>query len=214
MAKFAETAFDRMSLSFESSENRPLFGMSLVLSRIHFRRIAMSLSMIALMFSHENAEAFSLKGTVFDQVGQEANIDPVLLYSIALCESGFNPSSTKMVAPYPWVLRTPNKPIYAQTEKEARARLSTILKKSNAVDVGLMQINVRWHGHRIKNAEDLLDPLTNVRIGADILNENFARHPHDAIQAIGNYHSFQSDRARSYGLTVWRVFSTLKAWHD
>ena len=82
MAKFAETAFDRMSLSFESSENRPLFGMSLVLSRIHFRRIAMSLSMIALMFSHENAEAFSLKGTVFDQVGQEANIDPVLLYSI------------------------------------------------------------------------------------------------------------------------------------
>lgn len=185
-----------------------------MLSRIHFRRIAMSLSMIVLMFSHENAEAFSLKGTVFDQVGQEANIDPVLLYSIALCESGFNPSSTKMVAPYPWVLRMPNKPIYSQTEKEARARLSAILKKSNAVDVGLMQINVRWHGHRIKNAEDLLDPLTNVRIGADILNENFARHPHDAIQAIGNYHSFQSDRARSYGLTVWRVFSTLKAWHD
>ena len=56
----------------------------------------MSLSMIALMVSHENAEAFSLKGTVFDQVGQEANIDPVLLYSIALCESGFNPSSTKI----------------------------------------------------------------------------------------------------------------------
>ena len=83
------------------------------------------------MFSHENAEAFSLKGTVFDQVGQEANIDPVLLYSIALCESGFNPSSTKMVAPYPWVLRTPNKPIYAQTEKEARARLSAILKKGS-----------------------------------------------------------------------------------
>lgn len=177
-----------------------------------FRRtIASIFAIFSLSVNPTYANAFSLEGTIFEKVGIEANIDPVLLYSIALAESGFNPSSTQWVAPYPWVLRTPSKPIYSKNQKEAIEQLRSILKTSKAVDVGLMQINIRWHGHRIKNVEELLDPLTNLRIGADILNENFARNPENAIKAIGNYHSYEPERAYRYGLTVWRIFSTLKS---
>ena len=36
-----------------------------------------------------NANALDLSGTVFEQVGQEKNIDPHLLYAVALAESAY-----------------------------------------------------------------------------------------------------------------------------
>lgn len=151
-----------------------------------------------------------LAGTLFEQVGREMEIAPELLYAVALCESAFNPTSTREVGPFPWVLRTPTKPIYAKNRTEAEALLSALLKKTRSVDVGMMQINVRWHGHRVDDPLQLLDPVTNLRVGASILNELFHRYPNDAIRALGKYHSSSEERSRRYGLTVWRVFTTIK----
>ena len=36
-----------------------------------------------------NANALDLSGTVFEQVGQEKNIDPQLLYAVELAESAY-----------------------------------------------------------------------------------------------------------------------------
>ena len=131
-----------------------------------------------------NANALDLSGTVFEQVGQEKNIDPHLLYAVALAESAYSPvKNARGAAPYSWTLRLPNKPIYATSKMHAKEELFGILKYTSSVDVGLMQINWRWHKHRVKRPEDLLDPLTNVRIGADILLENFRRSPTDLVAA-------------------------------
>ena len=175
------------------------------------RRTLVSILVVVVAFcTQENALAFSLEGTIFEQVGHEANIDPALLYAIALCESGFNPASTKTVSPHPWTLRLPQKPIYTKTKKEALEQLHLILKTTPMVDVGLMQINWYWHSQRVHDADALLDPVTNLRIAAQILNENFAKHPTDAIKAIGLYHSHQPERAVPYSALVWRVFLSLK----
>lgn len=61
-----------------------------------------------------------------------------------------------------------------------------------------------------KPPKDLLDPLTNVRVAAQILSEQIARHPHDAALAIGNYHSSRPDRARWYARHVLRLYTNLK----
>ncbi len=176
----------------------------------YYKWIVQFCAVMPLIVIQPNAHAFSLAGTVFDQVGQEKNIDPFLLYAVALCESGFNPASTRHTSPYAWTLRTPDKAIYAKNQTDAERHLERQLKKSRAIDIGLMQINLRWHGHRVAKPTDLLDPLTNLRVGAAILNENFARHPNDLIVAIGQYHSFIPKRSRSYGMTVWRVYQSLK----
>lgn len=161
-----------------------------------------------------NAEAsLNLEGTVFEQAGREANIDPLLLYAVALCESGYHSDPSKgLVAPYPWVLRTPDGPVYGESRAAAERALHRALKKSKSVDVGLMQINLRWNGHRVKVPSELLDPITNLRVAAEILNELFARHPHDAVKAIGLYHSSNPKRAAGYGRTVWRLYNSLKAY--
>lgn len=89
-----------------------------------------------------NANALDLSGTVFEQVGQEKNIDPHLLYAIALAESAYSPvKNARGAAPYPWTLRLPDKPIYAPSKAHATEELFKVLKYTSSVDVGLMQIN-------------------------------------------------------------------------
>lgn len=168
------------------------------------------LSLSAGIVISARAFAFDLTGTIYETAGAEFDIDPVLLYSVALVESAADTEDgSDTISPYPWTLRS-DKPFYGKTRKEAEAELARILKRGSSVDVGLMQVNTRWHGHRVKNPADLLDPLTNVRTGAAILSERLRATPKDAIKAIATYHSFDPDRGEWYARHVLRVWSRLK----
>lgn len=169
------------------------------------------ISTLAGVVMMSNANALDLSGTVFEKVGLEKNIDPHLLYAVALAESAYSPvKNARGAAPYPWTLRLPNKPIYAPSKAHATEELFKVLKYTSSVDVGLMQINWRWHKHRVKRPEDLLDPLTNVRIGADILLENIRRSPSDLVAALGQYHSHSVKKRNQYGLTVYYIYDQIK----
>ena len=169
------------------------------------------ISTLAGVVMMSNANALDLSGTVFEKVGLEKNIDPHLLYAVALAESAYSPvKNARGAAPYPWTLRLPNKPIYAPSKAHATEELFKVLKYTSSVDVGLMQINWRWHKHRVKRPEDLLDPLTNVRIGADILLENIRRSPSDLVAALGRYHSHSFKKRNQYGLTVYYIYDQIK----
>ena len=41
---------------------------------------------------------------------------------------------------------------------------------------GLMQVSVKWHGHRLEKGEDILDPEVNIRIAAEYLSELFEQY--------------------------------------
>lgn len=169
------------------------------------------ISTLAGVVMMSNANSLDLSGTVFEKVGLEKNIDPHLLYAVALAESAYSPvKNARGAAPYPWTLRLPNKPIYAPSKAHATEELFKVLKYTSSVDVGLMQINWRWHKHRVKRPEDLLDPLTNVRIGADILLENIRRSPSDLVAALGRYHSHSVKKRNQYGLTVYYIYDQIK----
>ena len=166
---------------------------------------------IALATSNETS-AFSLKDSVFEKAGMEYNVDPVLLYSIALVESAIDAPEKGFLKPSPWTLRT-NKPYYAKSKQEAEALLDRLIQTNKSIDVGMMQINLKWHGHRVKSPKELLDPLTNVRTGAQIISEQIKRYPKDAALAVGNYHSSRPERARWYARHVLRVYTNLKSQH-
>lgn len=158
------------------------------------------------------AVGLALSGTVFEAVGEEAGIDPILLYAVAIMESGFRPSGSKVAFPYPWTLQA-NGPFYGATLADAQKRLTWLLTRipDKNIDVGLLQISLKYHGHRVNDYRDLLDPLTNVRIGASILAQELARSPGDPVAALGRYHSGSRKDKSGYGKKVWNIYRTLKA---
>lgn len=87
------------------------------------------ISTLAGVVMMSNANALDLSGTVFEKVGLEKNIDPHLLYAVALAESAYSPvKNARGAAPYPWTLRLPNKPIYAPSKAHATEELFKVLK--------------------------------------------------------------------------------------
>lgn len=155
------------------------------------------------------AHSFDLKDSIYEEAGLRYNIDPTLLYAIAFVESAVDSSELGMVNPYPWALRT-DKPFYGKTRREAEIELRRLLKAGRSVDIGLMQINSRWHKHRVTNVLDLLDSRTNVMTGAQILSERLKASPDDSIKAVANYHSFDPERGRWYARHVFCIWQKLK----
>ena len=182
----------------------------------HLRHSLFSLAAVGL-FATTASAAVDLSGTVFETVGHKYRVDPKLLYSISLVESAVKADTQSgkelMVQPSPWTLRTRRKPYYAQSHEDAEKLLLKLLQVNKSVDIGLMQINSRWHAHRVKNVTDLLDPETNVSVAAAILSELIDRYPDNALEVIARYHSGQPARGTWYAKHVLRVYENVSKEH-
>ena len=67
-----------------------------------------------------------------------------------------------------------------------------------------MQINYKFHGHKFKNLDHILNPEENVKYAAKFLQKLFKRHK-SWNEAISRYHSSEPARKRKY-LTKVRNF--------
>lgn len=160
--------------------------------------------------SFASAPTLSLRGTVFERAGLASAVDPLLIYAVALLESGFG-NGKGTIAPWHWTLRAQTA-YYPNTRREAESKLFDLLKGGRIIDIGAMQINLRWHGHRVAKPDDLLDPSTNIHLGAQILAEAIASAPGDLELGIGRYHNWSDQsRARNYGARGLAVLANLTA---
>ena len=150
-----------------------------------------------------------LSNTLFTAVGKNKSIDPYLLYAIALAESGYTNGGTQSVQPWPFTLRTQNRAFYGKNLKQTSEELMRILRYTNRIDVGLMQVNLRWHSHRVRSPMDLLDARTNLEVAADILAERIKANHGDLNKAIGQYHSFSAVRGSWYAAFVLSIYKNL-----
>lgn len=148
---------------------------------------------------------FTLDGSLFETVGHEYNIDPLLLYSIAIAESATGAGKGNIV-PTPLVLRSKDGPVFFKDKKTAEVELTKILEKTNLVDVGLMQINLYYHPQ--ENPLDLLDPHHNLSEAARYLKTTLASTA-DPVLGVGRYHSWDNNRANWYGNRIWTIYRNL-----
>lgn len=160
------------------------------------------------------AAEVDVSGSVFTTVGQAKGIDPLLLYSVALAESAFHKKGFKTVKPWQFALRTRTRAYYGESYEDTVRELHRILKTTDSVDIGLMQINFRWHAHRVHKPEDLLDIKTNVTVAADILKERLIANHGNWTHSLAQYHSFVPSRGAWYSafvLGIYRQISNLSA---
>lgn len=142
------------------------------------------------------------------EAAQAVAVDPALLYSIAMVESG-NAWTDGVRRPTPFVIRVEGKGIYAATKDELVQVWESARARGDKIeDVGPMQVNVRIHGHRVNDPRDLMDPATNFRVGAQILREQLDANT-DLVKAIGRYHH-STHEAR----TLWYAGKVLSIYRE
>lgn len=122
------------------------------------------------------------------QVGQSFGIPPVILYSMALTESGKPYRGERL--PWPWTVNHAGRGIYFPSRQAAYAYLSRLVARGDrSFDVGLMQVNWRWNADVFGGSLwDALDPYVNLRGGAAILRRHYLRTG-SFESAVGAYHS-------------------------
>lgn len=132
------------------------------------------------------------------------------LFSISLQETGRSHSIHKHIIPWPWAVNLQGKPFYFNTKSDAVDFVKLQLKQNKQnIDVGCMQINLKYHGHNFISVEHALDPKSNIDYGAKFLSQNFAKLG-NWYDAISNYHSAKPEFGQVYSQKVFKIAQNIE----
>lgn len=119
---------------------------------------------------------------VMDELFYEASVKwgvpKTLLVAIANQESSLKP----------WCLNIAGKDVYGANRAEAVTLGEQALRAGKSFDTGLMQVNSYWLKKYNLRVKDIIDPRTNVLLGAWILAKEIKKYGL-TWRAIANYHT-------------------------
>ena len=144
----------------------------------------------------------------YQQVADAYDLPPEVLYAVALTESARQVDSTGNVRPWPWTLNVRGRGHFFASRWEAETALQDLLDQGRtSIDIGLMQVNWRYHQQRLGSPQRALDPYYNLRVAAQILRDCHQSR-HDWWAAVGCYHAPNSpqraDRYRARVRAHWQ----------
>lgn len=125
---------------------------------------------------------------------KQYNLPPYILHAIAITESGVKGR------PYPYAMNIKGRAYYASSAQEMYNIVAQHGAQSS-IDVGCVQVNLKWHGKRFPNWAALLDPNTNAQYAAFHLTELF-REFGSWNAAVSAYHSRTAWRGVNYACLV------------
>ena len=180
--------------------------LELILPRIRtLFKIITCATLCLLIFILGNTRAYATDNTrsnayllkkYIGYVERKNRIPRGLLSAIVAVESGFNPYSVNITG----------KSFTANNKLEAVKTIKHALNQGiTNIDIGIAQINYRWHKDNFKNIEEMLSPTTNIEYAAKLLSSLFKRYG-TWQDAIKYYHSANSDYHRQYSrkvVTAW-----------
>ena len=129
---------------------------------------------------------------------KKERIQTNLLSAIALVESGkFSKQHPTGVA-WPWTVSAEGKGKFYPSKQDALAAILELQKKGvENIDVGCMQINLKYHPTAFASTEEALDPSKNVAYAAGFLKKNY-QETNSWGEAATRYHSKTAYKAYKY----------------
>ncbi|MEW8015106.1 MAG: lytic transglycosylase domain-containing protein [Candidatus Sedimenticola endophacoides] len=131
----------------------------------------------------------------FRVVAGEYGVPYSLLFAVALTESGR--SNNGKFLPWPWTLNVRGESRWYESRQAVVDDLRRLIAAGETPDVGLMQVNWRYHADRLGDPEQAVDPWFNLRAGASVLVDEYS-DTGDWWKAVGRYHSRRPERAAHY----------------
>ena len=132
-----------------------------------------------------------LKALITEQ--EELNKIPSgLLLAIATVESGSEP----------YALNIQGKSVIGRNKREAVDLIHEALANGiTNIDVGVMQLNVRWHRENFGSIEEMLEPKKNIEYAASFLLTLYKKYG-NWHRAVRFYHSSRAEYYRKYSRKI------------
>lgn len=123
-------------------------------------------------------------------------IDADIAMAVGLTEAGRFLDSG-VLAIWPWTANAAGEGRFFETKKDA---IAWVREKQGqgvtSIDVGCMQINLKWHPEAFASLEEAFEPSINVAYGVDYLATWVAQHGIE--QGVGRYHSSTTEHQERY----------------
>ena len=147
----------------------------------------------------QQPQVFELCQIAVDKAEKNYQIKSNLLQTIASVESGrWNAQAGKRVA-WPWTVHANGKGRYYKSKAEAIAAVKDMQQKGiTNIDVGCMQINLKYHGEAFANLDEAFDPEKNVAYSAKFLRKLYKRNKQNWTKTAMHYHSRNLRRGTNY----------------
>ena len=171
-------------------------------------KILKSLFLVCLLIYFKPAYSDSLTNCLnfTEKYGKQFNIPDKLLTSISLVESGIKKNNN--FVSWPWTLNVAGKSMFFDNKNDALSFLKKNYKNKN-IDVGCMQISLKYHINEFDSLENVLDPDTNVKYAAKFLRKLFLKYKR-WNEAISRYHSSVPKRKTQYLNRVKNYWSDIR----
>ncbi len=134
-----------------------------------------------------------------------------LLGAIGLTESGYTNPETKKFAPWPWTVYSEGKGRYHASKADAIADVQALKRRGvKNIDVGCMQINLKYHPQAFHSLEEAFDPNTNVEYAAQFLAKLKTEHKSWG-KTIARYHSATPKFGNRYKQKVMKNWNVARS---
>ena len=115
-----------------------------------------------------NASDADLCDQSIEQVAASSSVPRDIIYKVARLESGRNVGGRYVS--WPWSLNNGGEGHFFNNSSTALSKLSKLRAQGKTnIDVGCMQLNLRWHAKYFDSEEQMMNPLDNVRYAAGYL---------------------------------------------
>jgi hypothetical protein len=146
---------------------------------------------------------------VIETIEDYTDIPKNLLLSIGKSESGRILKNNKYVI-WPWTVNHAGKSLFFDTKKQMQKYvLKHVELNDYNLDVGCMQINLKWHKNNFKKISDMFAIEPNVSYAASFLLQLKNKHG-SWDKAIKHYHSSDPNKNKPYLIKVNQFWKNKK----
>ena len=158
-------------------------------------------SLLSMKASYaDNIEKLNLCENTIESVEIQTEIPKGLLLGIGKAEA-IRKIKNKFVI-WPWTINHAGKSMFFDTKKQMRNYVFKNLKRNDLnMDVGCMQINIKWHKNNFKKISDMFEVNPNISYAASFLQQLKNKHG-SWDNAIKHYHSSDPKKNKPYLIKV------------
>jgi len=134
------------------------------------------------------------------------NIPAHLLKAVSLAESGRWDKKSRVNVAWPWTVTSGGEGRFYDSQEEAIAEVEILITSGvENIDVGCMQINLKYHPDAFETLDQAFNPSVNAAYAAKFLKQKFDQSG-SWTKAVGLYHSATPEKGTAYARKVTRLW--------